>query len=31
MPMKAVWMTAWVYAVLVLAPAGIAPFIYANY
>ncbi|MEN9843003.1 MAG: hypothetical protein RLZZ612_832 [Pseudomonadota bacterium] len=31
MPIKAFWMTLWVYAVLVLAPAGIAPFIYANY
>lgn len=31
MPIKALWMTLWVYAVLVLAPAGIAPFIYANY
>jgi hypothetical protein len=31
MPGKTLWMTLWVYAVLVLAPAGISPFIYANY
>lgn len=31
LPIKALWMTVWVYVVLVLAPAGISPFIYANY
>lgn len=31
MPAKTGWMMLWVYAVLVLAPAGISPFIYANY